>query len=147
MYGSDHSNYGKSFDNIEPSNFTVGASLNVPVFDGFKNSSLIQKTTLELKQMHIERDKAIAQLMTRLATMRSNLIYLDEQITESNDALNELTEKEKSLHKLAAKKIISPIEENEAKIEVLNQQIESDKNIVTRIAITKGIEILTEEFE
>lgn len=144
LYGSDYSNWGKSMG-IEPSNFSVGASLSMPIFDGFKNSANIEKTKLELKQMHVERDKAIAQLMTKLATMRSNLIFLDEQIYENNQVINELTEKEKSVHKLVSKKLVSPIEENDAKIELLNQEIEYEKNNIARIAITKGIQILTEE--
>ena len=144
LYGSNHNNYGKALG-IEPSNMSFGASMNMPVFDGFKNSALIKKTELELKQLQLERDKAIAELMTRLASMRSNLIYLDEQICENTKTLSELSDKEKSLHRLVSKKISSPIEENEAKIEFLNQQIEYDKNDITRNAIVKGIEILTEE--
>ena len=146
LYGSDKSNYGKSLGDIGPSNFTVGASLSIPIFDGMKNSSNIQKTILELKQLHVERDKAIAQLMTRLANLRSNLMYLDDQIKEGNGILEELTDKEKSLRKLASKRLISPIEENEAKVELLNQLIESDKNSITRNAIMEGISILTEEY-
>ena len=144
LYGSDTSNIGKSLD-IEPSNFSVGASVSVPVFDGFKNSANIQKTELELKQLYVERDKAIAQLMARLASMRSNLIFLDEQIDGNNKSIKELTDKEKSMHRLASKRVISPSEENDAKIELINQQIELDKNSITHTAITKGIEILTEE--
>ena len=144
LYGSDHSNYGKSLD-IEPSNFTVGASLNMPIFDGFRNSALVQKTALELKQAQVERDKAIAQLMARLASMRSNLIYLDKQIDENNKAIKGLEDKEKISKRLNSKKLITPIEENNARIEYLNQQIELAKNSVTQVAITKGIQILTEE--
>lgn len=144
LYGADYSNWGKSMG-IEPSNFSVGASLNMPLFDGFKNSANIEKTKLELKQLYIERDKAIAQFMTKLATMRSNLIYLDEQIYENNETINELSEKEKSVHKLVSKRLVSPIEENDAKIELLNQEIEYQKNSITHTAITKGIQILTEE--
>lgn len=145
LYGSDHSSYNSSLGNIEPSNFTVGASLNMPVFDGFKNSATIEKTSLELKQLLIERDKAIAQLMTRLANMRSNLNYVESQISEDNEIMTELSDKEKSTRKLVSKKIISPIEYNNSRVELLNQEIELEKNTITKSAITKGIQILTEE--
>ena len=146
LYGSNLNSYPRALGNIEPSNFSVGASLNMPLFDGMKNRANIQKTALELKQLYVERDKAIAQLMTRLSSMRSNLIYLDEQITENNEAIKELTDKEKSVSKLVSKRVVSPIEGNEAKIDLLSQKIELDKNSITKIAITKGIEILTEEY-
>ena len=145
LYGSDHGNLPKSLG-ISPSNFSVGASLNMPLFDGFRNSALIEKTALELKQLQIERDKAIAQLMTRLATMRANLMYLEEQINENNKAYKQLTDKEKSTHKLVSKKLVSPTDENEAKIDVLNTKIEIEKNTITQNALTRGIQILTEEF-
>jgi len=145
LYGSNHNNYARSLG-IEPSNFSVGASLNMPIFDGFKNSSNIEKTKLELKQLQVERDKAIAQLTARLATMRSNLIYLDEQIDENNKTIIELSDKEKSMRKLASKRLVSPIEKNDVMIELLNQQIELDKNSLTQTAITQGIQILTEEY-
>ena len=77
--------------------------------------------------------------------MRSNLIYLDDKISENNETITELNDKEKSVHKLVSKKLVSPIEYNEAKIELLTQEIELDKNSITQIAITKGIQILTEE--
>ena len=144
LYGSDYNNFGKSFD-IEPSNFSVGAFLNMPLFDGMKNNANIKKTTLELKQLCVERDKAMAQLMARIATMRSNIIFLDEQISENEGAIQEYSDKEKSIKKLASKKLATPIDENEAKIQTLTEKIELDKNVITQSAITRGLEILTEE--
>ena len=145
LYGADQTNYGESLG-IEPSNLTVGASLNMPLFDGFRNSALIERTALELKQLQVERDKAIAQLMARLATMRANLMYLDEQLDANEKAVAELTDKEKSMRRLASKKLVSPIEEDETRIELLNSQIEIEKNSITHTALTRGIQILTEEY-
>ena len=145
LYGSDRSSYKDSFGNVEPSNYTIGASLNVPIFDGLKNNADIHKTALELKQLQVERDKAIAELMTKLAVMRSNLIYIDEQIENNNNSIKELNEKQKSVKKLLSKKVVSPIEANDSKIELLEQTIELEKNSITSIALTRGIEILTRD--
>lgn len=143
LYGSDHSSYNDSLGDIKPSNFTVGASINMLAFDGMKNRSNIQKKILEYKQLQVERDKSIAELMMKLANMRSNLIYLDKQIENNKKIIKELTEKQKSVHRLVSKQLASPIEENEANIELLEQEIELTKNSITAIAITKGIQILT----
>ena len=145
LYGSDHSNYGKSWDDFSPSNFTVGGSVTMPIFDGFKNNAEIKKKALELQQLQVERDKAIAQFMTRLASMRSNLIYLNEQITNNNKIISQLSDKEKSVHRLVAKRISSPSEENDTKADLLEQKIEYIKNNITVISLTKGIQLLTEE--
>ena len=144
LYGSDHGSYPRSFKDIGPSNFTVGANVNMMLFDGMKNRANIHKTALEYKQLQVERDKAIAQLMTRLATMRSNLMFLDKQIEDNNKIIHELTDKENSVKRLVSKKLASPIEENEAKIKLLEQCIELEKNTITEIAIQRGIQLLTQ---
>lgn len=144
LYGSNYSNFGKALGDIEPSNFTVGANVTMMLFDGMKNRANIHKTALEYKQLQVERDKAIAQLMTRLATMRSNLMYLDKQIEDNNKIIDELADKELSVRRLVSKKLASPIEENEAKIKLLEQHIEYEKNSITELAIQRGIQILTQ---
>ena len=76
--------------------------------------------------------------------MRSNLIYLDEQISINTNSLNSLKSKEKSNQRLVAKKIISPMDLNDTKIELLQQEIELEKNKITATSIKRGIQILTD---
>lgn len=144
LYGSDHSSYPRSFKDIGPSNLSVGVNANVMLFDGMKNRANIHKTALEYKQLQIERDKAIAQLLTRIATMRSNLVFLDKQIEDTNKIIDELTDKQVSVKRLVSKKLATPIDENEAKIKLLEQHLELEKNNITECAIQRGIEILTQ---
>ena len=143
LYGSDHSSYNRTLDDLGPSNYTIGATVFMPLFDGFKNSAEIQTAHLELQQQLIKRDKAIAQFMTRLATMRTNLVYLDKQVETDTTLAMELENKEKLIKKLVDKKISTPIELNEVKIKLLEQQIELEKNTTTTIAIQRAIQALT----
>ena len=143
LYGSDHSSCNRTLDDIGPSNYTIGATVFMPVFDGFKNNAEIQTANLELQQQLIKRDKAIAQFMTRLATMRTNLVYLDKQVEIDAKLSNEMDDKQKSIKKLVDKKISTPIELNDAKIQLLEHKIELEKNSTTSIAITKAIQALT----
>ena len=143
LYGSNPNSYNNSLGNIQPSNFTVGGSVSMLAFDGLKNRSNIQKVTLEYKQLQVERDKAIAELMTKLATMRTNLIYIDKQVENNKNMIKELTDKQKSVKRLVEKKLASPIEENDVTIELLQAQIELEKNTITSNAIVRGIQILT----
>ena len=82
--------------------------------------------------------------MTRLATMRSNLMYLDKQIDDTNKIIDELTDKDVSMKRLLSKKLVTPIEANEARIKLLEQHIELEKNSITECAIQRGIQILTQ---
>jgi outer membrane protein TolC len=143
LYGSNPNSYNSSLGNIQPSNFTVGGSVSMLAFDGLKNRSNIEKVMLEYKQLQVERDKSIAELMTRLATMRTNLIYIDKQVDLNKKTVKELMEKQKSVKRLVDKKVATPIEENEVAIELLQAQIELEKNSITSNAIVRGIQILT----
>ena len=120
--------------------------MNTQLFDGMKNRANIGKVQLELQQLQVERDKAIAEFSAKLATMRSNLIYLSQQNEENDKITKTLLDKEKATHRLVSKKIISPIEENDVKVSILEHNIEAEKNKITADAITKGIQILTTEY-
>ena len=143
VYGSDHSSYRDAIDDVSPSNWTIGGTVQMPVFDGFHTSAMVQTASLELKKQFIQRDKAIAELMTRLSTMRSNLMYLERQTEDAQELLYELMDKEKSTKRLVDKKEITPIEWNQIQVEMLEQEIELIKNSSTVLAILKGIQVLT----
>ena len=123
LYGSDHSSYKDTMRDLGASNYTIGASVYMPVFDGFKNKAEIEVANLELQQQLIKRDKAIAEFMTRLATMRTNIIYLNEQAKTSEAICQELDDSLKGVKRLVDKKISTPIELNEAKIKLIEQKI------------------------
>jgi hypothetical protein len=143
LYGSDHSSYRDAIDDVSPSNWTVGGSVMMPVFDGLKTSALVQKASLALKEQMIQRDKAIAEFMTKLSIMRSNLLYLENQKEISDSVIIELEDKEKSMQRLVDKQLTSPIELNNAKVELLEQLIEYEKNSSTVLGTLKAIQTLT----
>ena len=143
LYGSDHSSYRDAIDDISPSNWTVGGNVIMPVFDGLKTSAMVQKASLALKEQMIQRDKAIAEFMTKLSIMRSNLLYLENQKEISDSIIIELEDKEKSTQRLVDNKLASPIELNNAKIELLEQLIEYEKNASTVLGTLKAIQTLT----
>ncbi|MCQ2738813.1 MAG: TolC family protein [bacterium] len=142
LYGTDKNQYLKAYG-IEPSNWAMGATLSMPIFDGLKNHADIKKAKLELSKLVVERDKAIAEYKNRLDTMRTNLVYLNKQLDNNQVIVDELTSKNDSMTKLLATKIISPVEANQTKIDLLNEQMEFEKNKVTQIAIMRAIQELT----
>ena len=146
IYGSDYSSYPDSLSDIRPSNYTLGGSLSMPVFDGLNNYANIQKVSLELQEKYVERDKAVAEWMTRVGTLKNNYIYTQNEIEATKNILSELSEKEKNTEKLMSKKLIYSQELDNIKIEHLKSQIEHEKNVVLHSSIGKGLEILTEQY-
>ena len=144
LYGSDYSSYPDAWKDFGPSNLSVGASATMPIFDGLQNYSDIKKTTLELQQTVVKRDKDIAEWMTRLSTLKSNYFWLNNQIAENEKIVKELKDKNSSKTRLLDKKLISKIESNDAKIELIESDIEKIKNTTTAIGILNGIQALIE---
>ena len=144
MYGSDYSSYPDALDDFGPSNLSVGASATMPIFDGLQNYADIKKVTLELQQTIVKRDKDIAEWMTRLSTLKSNYFWLNNQIAQNEEIEKELKDKNASKTRLLDKKLISKIESNDAKIELLESDIEKIKNTTTAVGILNGIQALTE---
>ena len=144
LYGSDPSSYGSSLGDISASNYTIGGTVSMPIFDGLKNREEIKKAEIEKSQLEIERDKSMAEYKMRLMTLRHNLVYEDDQIKTDNEILKSLNEKVSNQTRLLSKKLISPTELNDAKIEKLEQEIELTKDNLMKFAIVKSIQILTE---
>ena len=116
----------------------------MPLFDGMKQASVLEKSKLELKKSEVERDKALAELKNRVSTMRSNLHWLDKQIENNQNIIKELSDKEVSTNKLLSKRLISPIDANDVKISLLKEKIDYEKNKATEVATLKGIQTLTD---
>lgn len=81
---------------------------------------------MELEQVQLERDREIANLEMKISNMRSNYMYLEEQIKENENIISGLGENQKIYERKAAK-LITHIEKNNAKIEFLNQKMEEKK--------------------
>ncbi len=143
LYGSDPSSYGSSLGDIGASNYTIGGTVSMPIFDGLKNREEIKKAEIEKTQLEIERDKSMAEYKMRLVTLRNNLGYENDQINTDNKILKSLNEKVSNQTRLLSKKLISPKELNDAKIEKLEQEIELTKDNLMKFAIVKSIQILT----
>ncbi len=142
LYDSHTTNYLKTLG-IEPSNWSIGASVNMPVFDGLKNSADIDKAKLELARLYVERDRALADLKNKVMTLRSNYSYMEKQVADSEQILKELRDNELSMNRMLKKGLVSPIELTQAKLDLLEEEIEYEKNSWTLISILKAIQILT----
>ena len=142
-YGSNENNYLKAWNDLSQSNVSVGLSLNVPIFDGMKNSADIKKAKLECEKMEVSRDKAMAEYANRLSTMRSKLVYTKKLTDNNKNIIQKLTEKNNMNKKLLKQKLISPLDLNSSEIDLLKEQAEYSKNKLTQTAILKSIEVLT----
>jgi len=144
IYGMDQSSYGEMLGEMRPSNYTLGGSMVMPIFDGMRNRSEVRKAELERSRLEYECERAMREYVTRVETLRGNLRSIESQIAEEERILGEIESKEASRVRLEKVGEIGPMDLNESRIEEKEQEISLGKAQVTKAAIGKSIEILTE---
>ncbi len=143
MYGSDVNNYGGSYGDFGPSNWAIGASASMTPFDGGKVRSKVKKLELEVKKIEIEKKESLAELKKQIYTLKANLNSNSNQLEASNDLLRELGEKESATQLLCKNRLVSPIDLNMAKVNLLEEKIENLKYQTSVITIERSLKVLT----
>jgi len=143
IFGSNKSNYGKSIEDMKPSSAAAGMSLTVPVFDGLRNLANVKRAGFELEQIQIERDKAISEWLIRIASLKSNMLYIDKQLSENKTIIEELEDKYKALARMHSSRLIYLTELNDAEVQLLEQKMDYERNKTAYAGILKAIQILT----
>ena len=142
MYGSDRNNYGGSLGDIGLSNYTIGGSLSMPIFDGMRNREEIRKAEMEKRRLEIEREKAVEEYRRRVEGLVRELRYERERIAQSEEQMKRIEERKKMKERLREKSEIDGIAIVEEEIARLERARELIREEVSEYAIRKTLEIM-----
>lgn len=142
MYGSDRNNYGGSLGDIGLSNYTIGGSLSMPIFDGMRNREEIRKAEMEKRRLEIERDKAVEEYRRRVEGLVRELRYERERIAQSEEQMKRIEERKRMKERLREKSEIDGIAIVEEEIARLERARELIREEVSEYAIRKTLEIM-----
>lgn len=142
MYGSDRNNYGGSLGDIGLSNYTIGGSLSMPIFDGMRNREEIRKAEMEKRRLEIEREKAVEEYRRRVEGLVRELRYERERIAQSEEQMKCIEERKKMKERLREKSEIDGIAIVEEEIARLERARELIREEVSEYAIRKTLEIM-----
>lgn len=142
MYGSDRNNYGGSLGDIGLSNYTIGGSLSMPIFDGMRNREEIRKAEMEKRRLEIEREKAVEEYRRRVEGLVRELRYERERIAQSEEQMKCIEERKRMKERLREKSEIDGIAIVEEEIARLERARELIREEVSEYAIRKTLEIM-----
>lgn len=142
MYGSDRNNYGGSLGDIGLSNYTIGGSLSMPIFDGMRNREEIRKAEMEKRRLEIEREKAVEEYRRRVEGLVRELRYERERIAQSEEQMKRIEERKRMKERLREKSEIDGIAIVEEEIARLERARELIREEVSEYAIRKTLEIM-----
>ena len=142
MYGMDVNNYGGSLGDIRPTNYTIGGSISMPIFDGNRNRYAIRKAEMEKKKLEMERAQVEAEYRHRLGALRSNLAYEEERIADRSGVIRGLEERAEIERRRIKAKESGVIGLKEIEIQILEERRELVADEVSRYAIKRTIGLL-----
>ena len=124
------------------SNYTIGGSLSMPIFDGMRNREERRKAEMEKRRLEIEREKAVEEYRRRVEGLVRELRYERERIAQSEEQMKCIEERKRMKERLREKSEIDGIAIVEEEIARLERARELIREEVSEYAIRKTLEIM-----
>lgn len=142
-YGNDLSAYGSSIADVKPRNFVVGIAATLPLFDGFKNASQVERLQAEVERLRVEKEKKLAELKGKYTKLTAAKRSYSESMEHQNTMLKDTALNLSMSERLSAEQIVEYAELLERRIEMVNRQFEVAKIAITEAAAVKELEIMS----
>lgn len=147
VYGTDKSNYFKTFGDMEDRSLTFRVSSVLPVFDGLKNQSQREKTKLEIERLTLERDKKIESVKNVYEKAYQESIDANQKLENQANALKLTEEKIAMVEKLNKEQLIDKISYLKQKADLISQKFELEKTRINSEEAAYKLRILAEAGE
>lgn len=121
-YGSDSSNFGGSFSDMEQRSLSFRVSTSFTMFDGFKNVNTVNKKELEIEKLKVQKEQELAQLKKKYEQIRLDAENSILQAENNKKTLNLVNKNLKNLERLNANGIIAKAECVKKKLELLDKK-------------------------
>ncbi|OPX96996.1 MAG: outer membrane channel protein [Syntrophorhabdus sp. PtaB.Bin006] len=142
-YGSHPSEFDTSAQQVRSRSFSVGLSITVPLFEGFKTPAEVEKVRLEMERLALEKGKKLAELSNRYAKLRETRKAYAQSVANQQGMMMQVEEKLDMVQRLAEQKAIEWADFLNQKMELLNQKLEFVKIMTAKSATTRELRILS----
>lgn len=145
FYGQDMNKYAPSLTSMSQRNLSMGVMSSLPIFDGFKNKSDRDRASLEIQKLQLQKDKKLQELENEYNKTYTDYFSYIEELKIKQAILNTVQEKLSAIERLADNGM-SPRQDILAQeAELLTQEIDVRKNIITISSKLKEINIMLGE--
>lgn len=144
FYGFDPNQPNKAITNLSQRTVSLGLNVALPVFDGFKTRSQLQKAKLEEEKLKIQKAEKLAQLKQQAdlyqTQVRGRLVSLNTKVTILQSAQSKL----QLVERLTESQVVDTTQKILAQLGHAQQQMAAEKALIEQMAALKKLQILAE---
>lgn len=144
LYGANKANWVESVGNINARQIYMGLGVALPIFDGYKNNSLLEEKHLEMTQVMVQRDKKLWQIRkdyersAAAAALYNVEMHTTAQLIDHSQ--NQLT----MVIRLTDRKMEEKTKALSEQIDLLSKQLDEEKVKIQRLASVMRLRIYQE---
>jgi outer membrane protein TolC len=142
FYGFDPDNLHKAVRDLSQRTISVGLSVAMPVFDGFKTQGQIRKAELEKEKLVLQKTKALLDLKHQAKTLEQQVDMHTVLLKTKATILNKTQDKLTMEDRLSEKQLVDKTQAIQDHIERIRRQLETETTLVQGLAAMKKLRIL-----
>lgn len=142
LYGFDPKQVSRSFGNLSQRTISLGLSVALPVFDGFKNKATIHKATLEKEKLVLEKAKVLAEIQYKANTLEQQADTQGVLLKTKATILNQTQEKLTMETRLSEQQLVDKTQAIQDHIHRVRRQLDMEKSLIQKISALKKLQIM-----
>lgn len=144
LYGFDPNHWDKSVANLSQRTVTFGLSMSMPIFDGFKNQTAIEKAQLEKQKLQLQKEDKLAQLKNQADILNRQADGYGVELKTKAVILNKTQDKLSMLNRLTEQKVVDSTQAIQEHMTRIQKQLDMEKSMIQGVAAIKKLKILAE---
>lgn len=144
LYGYDPEKLSKSISNLGQRTVSFGLTINLPIFDGFKNQTSIEKAQLEQEKLKVQKAEKLAQLQHQANLYQQQMEGYSVQLQTKATILTKAQDKLTMVKRLSDEQIVDQTQAIKEHMERIKKQVDMEKSLIQGLAALKKLKILAE---
>jgi outer membrane protein TolC len=142
LYGYNIDHMSRALQNLGPRTVSMGLSVTLPVFDGFKNYASIKKAELEKQKLVLQRDQKLADLKNQARLLEKQAKFYSVQLKTKATIVNKTQDKMSMLKQLSDEQLVEKTQTTKAHIQRIQHQVEVESAMIQSLAAIKKLQLL-----
>ena len=144
IYGYDPKQFNQAISNLSQRTISLGLSMSMPVFDGFKNQAAVEKSKLEKEKLQLQKEDKLAQLQSQANLYQKQVDGYTVELSTKATILNKTQDKLTMMNRLSEQKIVDQTQAIKEHMDRIQKQVDVEKSIIQGVSALKKLKILAE---
>lgn len=144
LYGFDPESWHKSVTNLSQRTVTVGLSVSLPIFDGFKNKTAVERAELEKEKLQLQKADRLAKLQNQVEIYQQQATGYGVELKTRAVILNKTQDKLTMLNRLTEQKVVDATQAIQEHMSRIQKQLDVEKSLIQQMATLKKLNVLAE---